>query len=421
MRLWLLLCAFSCLMQQKVAGQRACASTDYLQLQLKKYPTIASTQLEFEKYIKSKQLTDKVYGSGSGTTDLKVINIPVVVHVVFNSRDQNISDEQIMSQIEILNNDFRRLNADSVNTPAHFQSLASDCYFSFTLANVDPKGFATTGIVRKQTGRSGFAMEDAIKSSASGGDDAWDSDKYLNIWVGNLSNSILGYSSPVGGPKETDGIVIKYTAFGTEGKAAPPYNKGRTTVHETGHWLGLFHIWGDQFCGDDHIDDTPSQQAASRGCPNGVIVSCDNGPTGNMYMNFMDLTDDACTNMFTHGQRTRMRTLFDTTAPRFALLSSNGNAGNGIPPPVNIPIGPDLETNIRVSPNPAKDWILIDLGNDPALTGKQILIYNQFGQLVMTATINNEKMSLNIGKLSHGMYLIKIGDRKKSYKIIKGM
>jgi hypothetical protein len=407
-------------MQQKVAGQKSCASTDYYQLQLKKYPAIASTQLQIEKLIKSKQLTDKIYGSGSDGPNLKVINIPVVVHVVFNATIQNISDEQIRSQIEILNNDFRRLNADSVNTPGHFKSLASDCHFTFTLANVDPNGFATTGIIRKQTGRSGFAMDDAIKSSGSGGDNAWDSDKYLNIWVGNLSNSILGYSSPVGGPKETDGIVIKYTAFGTIGAVAAPYNKGRTAVHEIGHWLGLFHIWGDQVCGDDHIDDTPSQQAASRGCPNGIVLSCDNSPTGNMYMNYMDLTDDACTNMFTHGQRMRMRTLFDLSGPRFTLLASNGNAGNGIPPPVNIPIGAAVEPNVRISPNPAKDWILIDLGTESTLSGKQILIYNQFGQVVMTATINNEKMSINIGKLSQGIYLIKIADRKQSYKIIKG-
>ncbi len=116
----------------------------------------------------------------------EVIIIPVVIHVLYNTADQNISDQQILSQLKSLNDDYRRLNSDAVNTPMPFSVVAADTRLSFCLAKVDPQGKATTGIIRKYTKQTSFLADDQMKFSSKGGDDAWDATKYLNLWVCNL-------------------------------------------------------------------------------------------------------------------------------------------------------------------------------------------------------------------------------------------
>lgn len=162
--------------------------------------------------------------------------IPVVVHVIYNNSTENISQEQIVSQLEVLNQDYRKLNSDIVNIPELFSNLAADCNIEFRLAQYDPQGNATTGITRTQTSISIFYYDDDfMKFTSSGGQDIWDRERYLNIWVCDLEDSVLGYSSfPVWDPS-TDGVVIDYEAFGTTGTAQAPYNLGRTAVHEIGH------------------------------------------------------------------------------------------------------------------------------------------------------------------------------------------
>src|SRR5205085_4885972 len=174
-----------------------------------------------------------------------LITIPVVIHIVYNTPQQNISDDQAFSQIGILNKDYRRLNNDTVNTPAPFKPLGADIQVEFCMARRDPGGNPTLGITRTQTNVTTFGLDDAVKFTSSGGIDGWDRNRYLNIWVCNLGNNLLGYALYPGGPPATDGVVILYTAFGTGGVAAPPYNLGRTATHEVGHWLNLIHIWGD--------------------------------------------------------------------------------------------------------------------------------------------------------------------------------
>lgn len=408
---------FICLLRPYLNAQKICYTQDYLQQQLIKDPALASRIAAIEKKLAPKNVTVRTYG----TLEIKeetVVNIPVVVHVVYNSGEQNISDQQIRSQIEALNKDFRKLNADTANIPAHFRPFAADARISFSLANTDPKGFATTGIIRKQTSVKGFLMDDAVKVTATGGDDAWDSNSYLNIWVCNLGNGILGFSSPLGADSKVDGVVIKFSAFGTTGNVNAPYNKGRTTVHEVGHWLGLVHIWGDQDCGDDFIDDTPPQKTSSRGCPTGTVVTCGNAPTGNMYMNYMDLTDDPCMNMFTLGQTSRMRHLFDTAAPRAKLLASKGSSGVGLQPPVEIPaVGYPAAF---ISPNPARNELIVDFGsNATSAMGETINVYSQYGQLMMKKIVTSTKMYLNISSFAVGVYYVRVGEKNNSYKIVK--
>tara|TARA_B100001250_G_scaffold9849_1_gene8552 strand:- start:1865 stop:2968 length:1104 start_codon:yes stop_codon:yes gene_type:complete len=242
-----------------------------------------------------------------------IITIPVVVHVVWKTNAENISDAQIFSQIDILNNDFRRTNIDIINTPDSFAVVAADCQIDFCLATTDPNGNPTTGITRTETTVDQFGMfGGGVEESSSGGKDAWPNDDYLNIWVCNLGNGLLGYATPpsnwIG---NTDGVVINYPHFGESGNTNAPYHKGRTATHEVGHWLNLEHLWGGGWgagcSADDDVTDTPNQEEENYGCQSFPHNANACGtPNGDMFMNYMDYTNDACMNLFTEGQKTRM-------------------------------------------------------------------------------------------------------------------
>ncbi len=254
-----------------------------------------------------------------------ITRIPVVVHVVWNTPQQNISDAQIQSQIDVLNRDYRRTNPDVNKTPAPFLPLTADARIEFFLATVDPNGAPTPGITRRQTTVASFTHNDAVKSQSTGGTDAWPSDRYLNMWVCQLGGGLLGYAQFPGGPAATDGVVILHSAFGTTGTATPPFHLGRTATHEIGHWLNLNHIWGDDgtgCSGTDHVDDTPNQGGSNGGTPTFPTISCGNGPNGDMFMNYMDYVDDPAMFMFTAGQVTRMQACLD--GPRSSIGTEAG-------------------------------------------------------------------------------------------------
>jgi hypothetical protein len=402
-------------------AQQTCHSHEYVQQLIKADPLLAQRLKDreaAEANPSNKEFLSTI-NTGAGSVS-PIIRIPVVVHVLYNTAAQNISDEQIRSQIDALNRDFRRLNDDTLKTPLRFSNIAADCQFEFVLANVDPKGFVTTGIIRRQTSIQYFGLDDRIKKSAIGGSDPWDSEKYLNIWVGSLTGALYGYASPVYGPRQTDGVVITTVAFGTTSNVKAPFNKGRIGVHEVGHWLGLRHIWGDRYCGDDYVGDTPPQQTSSFGCITGTPVSC--GNSGNMYMNFMDLTFDPCTNMFTNGQKEKMRSLFNAGGYREGLLTSKGADGNGLPVPVDAPPAIDSAKRIvGIFPNPVPSVLTIDIKANEELMGKTISVFNQFGQLVLQERITKQVMKLHMHRLKEGMYFVRIGDNKNTYKVIKSL
>ena len=282
-------------------AQRGCSSFAYYEASLKDPAVAARVRLIEEQFAQHHRFP--LSSNTRSAAGPAVIRIPVVVHILYQNALQNISEAQVQSQIDVLNQDFRRKNSDTAITPAAFKGVAADVAIEFVLATADPAGRPTTGIVRKQTSVVSWQLNDKIKHAATGGSEGWDSRKYLNIWVGNL-DKILGWASFPGGRPEDDGIVIAYDAFGTI-NVKQPYNLGRTAVHEAGHWLGLKHIWGDASCGDDGVEDTPKQSTYTVGCPTAFRSSCNNGPAGDMYMNFMDFTNDACLNLFTGGQRDR--------------------------------------------------------------------------------------------------------------------
>jgi hypothetical protein len=239
---------------------------------------------------------------------VSIHTIPVVVHVVYRTAAENISDAQVRSQIDALNRDYGATNPDKSKTPPVWSSLVVDSQVRFALATKDPSGVTTTGITRTKTKVAGFDTHDMMKRKSTGGADAWNSAKFLNLWVCALKGGLLGYAQFPGGPVATDGVVILDTAFGTTGTAAAPYNLGRTAVHEVGHWLNLNHIWGDtnDCSGTDHVDDTPNALAPNFGKPKFPHVTCKNGPNGDMFVNYMDYVDDDAMVMFTHGQVARI-------------------------------------------------------------------------------------------------------------------
>jgi hypothetical protein len=214
----------------------------------------------------------------------------------------------VKSQIDALNRDYRMRNTDRNKVPAAWKGLITDPKIEFALATKDPAGEPTSGITRTQTTRSSFGTGDTVKSTAGGGTPGWPSSQYLNLWVCTLGGGLLGYAQFPGGPARTDGVVILNTAFGTKGTATAPFNLGRTATHEVGHWLNLRHIWGDRNdCGGtDFVTDTPNAQLPNYGKPTFPHVSCNNGPNGDMFVNYMDYVDDAVMVMFTAGQVARM-------------------------------------------------------------------------------------------------------------------
>jgi hypothetical protein len=251
------------------------------------------------------------------------VTIPVVVHVVFNAKEENISDQQVKSEIDAINKDYSATNSDRSKVPPVWSALAVDTMIQFALAKTDPNGRPTTGITRTRTTATSFTQDDSVKSTAKGGQDAWPSDKYLNLWVCSLGGGLLGYAQFPGGPATTDGVVILNKAFGTVGTAAPPFNLGRSATHEVGHWLNLRHIWGDtEDCsGSDFVDDTPSAQQPNFGKPTFPHTSCNNAPNGDMFMNYMDYVDDDTMVMFTAGQVARMQATL--AGPRASIVAAS--------------------------------------------------------------------------------------------------
>lgn len=295
-------------------AQNRCGSNERWEARQQQNPALSEKKQTIESQIQT-WITNKAQEGA-----VVSYNIPVVFHVLYKNETENVSDEQILSQLAVLNEDFRRTNLDAINTESDFLSVATDCEINFCLAQRTPNNTLTTGITRTATSITSFSLyDDRVFSTSEGGEDIWDSNQYLNIYICDLT-TVLGFSSFPGGNNNTDGVVIDFENFGTIGTAANPYHKGRTATHEVGHWLNLYHIWGDNNCGDDLVSDTPTQETENYGCPAHPQITCDN--EGDMFQNYMDYSNDACMNLFTIGQKDRMHATLNTT--RLELLQSKG-------------------------------------------------------------------------------------------------
>jgi hypothetical protein len=291
------------LSKEPAPAQRACAAMEVLEQQIKADPKLRVRMESIERF------TNEMIQSGRINEQGK-IEIPVIVNVIYRTASENISDAQIQSQIDVLNEDFNATNSDVSQVPSAFAGRVADIDIQFVLE----------GINRKFSSKKSWGTNDAMKKTSQGGLDPTDPTHMLNFWVVNKitsgRNTILGYAQFPGGSPATDGVVVGYNFFGRTGTLSAPFNKGRTATHEVGHWLNLRHIWGDQTCGTDLVDDTPTHNTYNFGCPAYPHLSTCSGTPVEMTMNYMDYTDDACMFMFTTGQKNRAAAIFGTGGPR---------------------------------------------------------------------------------------------------------
>jgi hypothetical protein len=278
--------------------RRSCGTMAAHMLLLEQHPSFRASQMRLEGETARRRQT------GARAAQPAIVTIKTVVNVLYNTDEQNVSTRQINSQIAALNKDFRATNTDRARTPAPWKGLVTDSRVRFKLVKA----------TRTRTSRASFSHDDGVKRGSGGGIAPFQPKSHLNVWVCALGGGLLGYAQFPGGPAATDGVVINYRAFGTTGTAQAPFNKGRTATHEVGHYLNLRHIWGDtpDCSGSDMVADTPNSAGPNYGTPAFPVVTCNNGPNGDMFMNYMDYVDDAAMFMFTTQQVLRMRTALET-------------------------------------------------------------------------------------------------------------
>jgi len=326
--------------------QRTCLTMHYDSILRANDPSFG-TKDDFEEAIKS--VVEQLELQKAMRSVAATYNIPTIVHIIHNGEavgtGLNLSQAQIYSQYDVLNEDYNNTNADGANVPTAFQSLRGSLSMNFKKALRDPQGNTLTepGINRINRNTKGWTappfsdtyVDGTIKPNTS-----WDPTKYFNIWVTNISGGLLGWAQfppapsgmqglPASGAANTDGVVILHTAFGRTGNVSAPYNKGRTLTHEAGHFFGLRHIWGDESscAADDYVTDTPQQKGENYGCPSYPQTTsaggrCSTTDPSSMFMNFMDYTDDACMMMFSKAQATRMEAVVTSSTRRKELTTS---------------------------------------------------------------------------------------------------
>jgi hypothetical protein len=345
----------------------------------------------------------------SEKTSEQIFRIPVVVHVVHDFGPENISDNQIKSQIEALNRDFNGTSAKE-----------SGLRFEFFLAKIDPFGKCTNGITRTISPYTVHGLGDRSASSREQltGLVSWATDRYLNIWVvRSIDQTILGYSDiGVSGNPKMDGVVVRYKSFGEVEAVAPPYNKGRTTVHEVGHWLSLHHPFQNgEFCCQnpdipcdscgDFVCDTPNMDSTAQGCPSEWQNCRGNSAQKTAPIhNYMGYTDDACMNEFTKGQLARVVALL-TTQRTFIHTEANMQLTGYYGCPNGMEETSSL--SVQIYPSPASEVLYYQLDN-PNGRSYQLTISDISGKVLVDLERQESYGSIDVNAFTSGIYALKI-------------
>jgi hypothetical protein len=408
--------AFSCpIFAQDEPYERCLAQSDLLNF-------IASDPNLEEKFHKQELELKYFKMTNPNSLNRTRIVIPLVIHIVHRTFDQNISDLQILDQLDILNRAFSMNNSNLFTVPPQFRHLISDVGIEFCLAQEDPLGNPTNGIIRKQTSIENIGTtkingtELVIHFSAYGGSDSWDPEKYLNIWVTEMDNNIAGSATfPGMAPyPEADGIIINYKYFGSIGSASQsfPYNEGKTLVHEVGHFFNLFHPWGPSSGGcdlDDFVDDTPLQEGPYFDCHPENSFSCG---SEDLVVNFMDYTEDQCLAMFTHGQKERMIASIQLFRPglinNLSVCKSSSNNTTTNPSDFRIVKPEGIQKIYIYSP-------------DEKIANYNLVLYDVIGRMVWQENITHSAFhQVNTSSFPSGIYFVCLNfdDHQHCTKII---
>ena len=403
--------------QQPIAiGSNRCGSNEAIRQQMATDPVYAK---KVEALLKNKGNYSRNAKKGPHGSQVS-ITIPVAVHVVYNTADQNISDAQVQSQIDVLNEDFSATNSDYNNYDAGYGSVKGDLDINFCLVQV----------IHRQTKTKSFGTNDNMKFNHRGGSDAVDPMHILNIWVCNLSQNVLGYAYYPGITPEKFGVVCHTKAFGRGSgyNLFAEFNLGRTTTHEVGHCFGLAHIWGNANCGSDEVDDTPLHNTANFDCPEQGHLSTCTGTPLEMWMNYMDYTDDRCMYFFSDGQASRADFFIDTDPQLNSIVNSacttTRQTNNDITITSNNGFNSQREkfNSVLLYPTITSGQLNLSVSN-PVEGNAEINIYNQAGALMIKRQLfiaGKSLQRIDVSKLANGIYFLKFarGPNKETRKFI---
>jgi PKD repeat protein len=306
-------------------AQHVCGTDLHHQNLLKKHPELQQIEAKSNLEAKKNHVTKRA----------AKYQIPVVFHVIHTGGPENISREQILDQMRILNEDFSFTNANKKNIRSAFTSRVGSADIEFVLAKTDINGKCFDGVNRiySTLGVDMDQNDEPVKDLAY-----WNYRSYLNIWVvtnivsTGSAGTILGYAVfPTFAAFAKDGIVIRHDRVGSIGTASTT-NDGRTLTHEMGHWLGLYHTFQGGCFDGDQVDDTPPVDGTftNANCPaNGNSCSNDNPNLLDMWENYMDYSNGDCMSAFTLNQISRMHYFLSVT-PRSNNITSNNLVTTGI-------------------------------------------------------------------------------------------
>jgi hypothetical protein len=369
-----------------IIAQRTCGTDAKIKERIQTVPGFEAHYKEIMEFIHNPNHKQSLFSRQSSSL-ATVVTIPVVFHILYKNANQNISEAQIQSQLDVLNRDYRKLNTDfNTVVPTAFKALGADMEIVFCKATKTPTGATTTGITRKSI-PTNFSFDNDYYTAS--GQPAWDTTRYLNIWVGSFTDtSLLGFAYPPSSAgSDDDGLCISYKTFGTTGTALSPFNKGRTATHEIGHYFGLYHPWGEDgslvvsAANSDFVSDTPATSDPYYDCPTfpDNTNACTSSTNGSMFMNYMEYVNDACMAFFTAGQKTIVRNAL--SGPRLSLLSSNGCGTLGLNEYEAV-------NAIAVYPNPVTSYFMI---TSPQVQIDEVEVYNVLGSVSENSKINTNE------------------------------